>query len=169
MELRRVNVQLLTTALPVMTESYGAEHWAPVRGFESLYEVSDLGRVRSLDRVVELRDHPKLKTRTMRGRLLFQKINRPAAGAYKRMQVALWRQNKEHTMNVARLVAEAFIPNPNNAPFVLHLDDDATNNVVSNLAWGDHAENVRQMVERSRTRSGADHPGYKHGRYANKG
>ena len=167
MELRRVNAQLPTTALPVMTESYGAERWAPVRGFEGLYEVSDLGRVRSLDRVVELHGHPKLKTRIMRGRLLFQKTNRPAAGAYKRMQVALWKQNKEHTMNVARLVAEAFIPNPNGAPFVLHLDDDATNNVVANLAWGDHAENVRQMVQRSRTRSGPDHPAYKHGRYAN--
>ncbi len=169
MELRRVNAQLLTTALPVMIESYGAEHWAPVRGFEGLYEVSDLGRVRSLDRLVELRNHPKLKTRTMRGRLLFQKINRPASGAYRRMQVALWKQNKEYTVNVARLVAEAFIPNPECAPFVLHRDDDATNNVASNLEWGDHAENVRQMVQRKRTRSGRDHPGYKHGRYASKG
>lgn len=71
--LRRINAQPMTTALPVMTESYGAERWMPVAGFEGLYEVSDWGRVRSLDRVIALKNHPKLKQRTMRGRLLFQK------------------------------------------------------------------------------------------------
>lgn len=168
-ELRRVNAQLLTTALPVMCESYGAERWAPVVGFEGLYEVSDQGRVRSLDRVVPLQGHPTLKQRTMRGRVLFQKTNRPAAGPYKRKQVALWKENREHTMNVARLVAEAFLPNPDNAPLVLHLDDDATNNRLSNLAWGDQAENVRQAVERNRFPSGSDHHNYRHGRYCQQG
>ena len=152
-----------------MTESYGAERWAPVAGFEGLYEVSDQGRVRSLDRIVPLLGHPTLKARTMRGRVLFQKTNRPAGGNYKRKQVTLCKGNKEHTMNVARLVAKAFIPNPDDAPFVLHLDDDATNNVVSNLQWGDHLENVRQVVERNRMPSGPRHHNYKHGRYASLG
>lgn len=170
MELRRVNAQLLTTALPVMIESYAAERWLPVVGFEGLYEVSDHGRVRSVDRVVKLVGHPKLKQRTMRGRVLFQKTNRPRLeGAYQRKQVALWKQNREHTMNVARVVAEAFLPNPGNAPLVLHLDDDATNNRLSNLAWGDQAENVRQAVERNRFPSGSDHHNYRHGKYASKG
>lgn len=168
-ELRRVNAQLLTTALPVMTESYGAERWTPVVGFEGLYEVSDHGRVRSLDRVVPLQGHPTLKQRTMRGRILFQKTNRPAAGSYKRKQVALWKDNREHTANVARLVAEAFLPNPQHMPYVLHLDDDATNNCVWNLQWGDQAENVRQAVERRRFPSGLDHHNYRHGKYASKG
>ena len=167
--LRRVNAQPLTTAVSVMTKSYGVERWAPVFGFEGLYEVSDQGRVRSLDRVVPLHGHPTLKERTMRGRVLFQKTNRPAAGNYKRKQVALWKDNKEQTVNVARLVAEAFIPNPNGAPLVLHLDDDATNNAVTNLEWGDHLENVRQLVERNRMPSGQQHHNYKHGRYASKG
>jgi hypothetical protein len=152
-----------------MTKSYGAERWAPVACFENFYEVSDQGRVRSLDRIVLLHDHPTLKERTMRGRVLFQKTNRPANGNYKRKQVSLWKDNKEHTMNVARLVAEAFIPNPDGAPFVLHLDDDATNNVVSNLQWGDHFENVRQVIERNRMPSGPCHHNYKHGRYASRG
>jgi hypothetical protein len=167
--LRRVNAQPLTTALPVMTESYAAEQWMPVLGFEGLYKVSDQGHVKSLDRVVQLTGHPTIKARTIKGRILFQKTNRPAAGAYKRKQVALWKDNKEHTMNVARLVAEAFIPNPDGAPFVLHLDDDATNNVVSNLQWGDHLENVRQVIERNRMPSGPCHHNYKHGRYASRG
>jgi len=166
-ELRRVNVQLLTTALPVMTESYGAERWLPVVGFEGLYEVSDHGRVRSVDRFVALENHPTLKGRTMKGRLLYQKVNRPLAGGnYKRKQVALWKNNREHTRNVARLVAEAFIPNPNGFDLVLHLDDNATNNHVSNLQWGDQQENVRQLVERRRMPRGVRHHNYSHGLYA---
>ena len=169
MGLRRSNAQPMTTALPVMTKFYAAEHWMPVRGFDGLYEVSNYGRVRSLDRVVLLHGHPTLKQRTMKGRLLFLKTNRPAGGAYRRHQVALWKNNVEHTYNVARLVAEAFLPNPDDLPYVLHLDDDATNNYVKNLAWGDRAENVRQAVERKRFPSGERHHAYSHGRYASKG
>ena len=170
LRLRRVNAQPLTTALPVMIESYAAERWLPVVGFEGLYEVSDYGRVRSVDRVVKLDGHPKLKQRTMRGRILFQKTNRPvAAGSYVRKQVALWKHNREHTANVARLVAEAFLPNPDCLPFVLHLDDDATNNCVSNLEWGNHAENIRQALERRRFPTGTAHHNYRHGKYASKG
>jgi hypothetical protein len=167
--LRRVNAQPLTTALPVMTKSYAAEQWAPIVGFEGLYEVSDQGRVRSLDRIVQLTGHPTLKARTMKGRILFQKTNRPAAGAYARKQVALWKNNTEHTMNVARLVAEAFLPNPDAMPLVLHLDDDATNNRIENLQWGDRAENVRQAVDRNRFPSGPRHHNYTHGRYVSRG
>lgn len=152
-----------------MAESYGAERWAPVVAFEGLYEVSNQGRVRSVDRVVQLQGHPTLKQRTMRGRILFQKTNRPAGGAYKRKQVALWKDNREHTANVARLVAEAFLPNPHRLPYVLHLDDDATNNCAWNLEWGDRAENVRQAVERRRFPRGVDHHNYRHGKYASKG
>ena len=142
-----------------MTQSYATECWLPVVGFESYYEVSSLGQVRSLERTLQLTNHPRLKERTFKARILFQKSNRPAGGekGYVRMQVALWKENKEYTRNVARLVAEAFIPNHHGAPFVLHLDDDATNNRVGNLQWGDHAENVRQAVERGRYPSGELH------------
>ena len=103
----------------------------------------------------------------MKGRLLYQKVNRPLAGGnYKRKQVALWKNNKEHTRNVARLVAEAFIPNPDGFDLVLHLDDNATNNHVSNLQWGDQQENVRQLVERRRMPRGSQHHNYSHGLYA---
>lgn len=163
--LRRVNAQPMTTALPVMTKSYAAERWLPVVGFESVYEVSDYGRVRSVDRVVALKNHPKLKYRTMRGRVLFQKTNLPSGRGYKRKQVCLCKENREFTFNVARLVAEAFLPNPENKPFVLHLNDDATDNRVQNLQWGDHAENVRQALERNRFPAGASHHNYVHGRY----
>jgi len=150
-----------------MTESYGVERWLPVVGFEGLYEVSDHGRVRSVDRFVALENHPKLKGRTMKGKILYQKLNRPVAnGNYKRKQVCLWKNNKEYTRNVARLVAEAFLPKQDGFDWVLHLDDDATNNHLWNLQWGDQEENVRQVVERQRMPRGPRHHNYSHGLYS---
>jgi len=149
-----------------MTEFYLAEQWLPVVGFEGLYEVSDQGRVRSVDRIIQIKNHPKQKERLLRGKILYQKINRPAGHGYERSHVALWKENEEYTKKVARLVAEAFLPNPNNFPFVLHLNDDATDNRASNLEWGDHLENVRQAVERNRYPLAEMHHNYVHGRYA---
>ena len=145
-----------------MTQSYATECWLPVVGFEGRYEVSSFGQVRSLERTLQLTSHPRLKERTFKARVLSQKVNTPHSkkNGYTRMQVCLWKENKEYTRNVARLVAEAFIPNHHGAPFVLHLDDDATNNRVGNLQWGDHAENVRQAVERGRYASGKLHWNY---------
>lgn len=140
-----------------MTEFYAAERWLPIAGFEGLYEVSDFGRVRSLDRIVESRNHPLQKKRLLRGRILAQRVNKPTSASYKRMQVKLYKENKLHTFNVARLVAQAFIPNPKKHPFVLHLDDDATNNKIDNLEWGTHEENVRQAAERNRMKYGQEH------------
>ena len=161
------NAQLLTTALPVMTESYSAEHWAPVLGFEGYYEVSTWGQVRSVERLITLTDHPKLKERTIKSRILKQRVNIPSKKhRYTRMQVKLWKNNKEKTMYVSRLVAEAFIPNPDNLPMVLHFDDNAENNKVENLTWGTHVENMKQAAERGRFPRGAKHHNYVHGRFA---
>lgn len=140
-----------------MQQSYQEESWRPIAGFEGLYEVSNLGQIRSVERVIETPLHPTQKTKRVRSRVLSQKVNRPAGGNYKRKLVSLWKGNIEHTKNVAKLVAQAFIENPENCDFVLHLDDDATNNAVWNLQWGDHKENVRQAVERRRYRSGDCH------------
>jgi hypothetical protein len=133
------------------------EEWRPVVGFEGLYEVSSLGRVRGLERVIDTPSHPSQKTKTIPARILAQKINRPHGKGYARCMVALCSGGRQLTRNVARLVAEAFLDNPNGFDCVLHLDDDATNNQLSNLEWGDHAENVRQAVDRRRYRSGDQH------------
>lgn len=140
-----------------MTEFYAAERWLPIAGFEGLYEVSDFGRVRSLDRIIESRDHPRQRQRLLRGRLLRQTTNKPTESCYIRKQVKLCKGNDSSTFNVARLVAQAFIPNPLNYPFVLHLDDDATNNKASNLEWGTHQENCFQAASRDRMRYGQEH------------
>ena len=141
-----------------MTESYPAEQWAPIKGFESFYEVSTQGQVRALERTVIAERGGKPHTRKYRGRIVAQAVNTPTRErAYKRMQVVLHKNNKPYTFKVARLVATAFIQNPNNLPFVLHLDDDATNNNVKNLEWGDHVENVRQAADRYRCSYGERH------------
>jgi hypothetical protein len=93
----------------------------------------------------------------MRGRLIAQKTNKQSGRDYRRKQVCLSKDGKDYTFNVARLVAQAFIPNSFNYPFVLHLDDDATNNNVANLQWGTHNENCRQAALRDRLKYGQEH------------
>lgn len=63
------------------------------------------------------------------------------------IDVSMWRDNRRHHRYMHRLVAEAFIPNPNNYPLVRHLDDDPSNNCVENLAWGTSRDNVRDCIE----------------------
>ena len=97
--------------------------WKSVRGYEGLYEVSNLGRVRSLKRA------------TTSGVVLKQAMKR----GY--MHVCLSKENRPSTKSVHRLVAEAFIANPMDKPVVNHLDGDKTNNAVSNLEWATYSEN----------------------------
>lgn len=58
---------------------------------------------------------------------------------------------------VHRLVAQAFIPNPDNLPFACHKDDDPSNNCVENLFWGTQLDNMQDKVRKGRQSAGADH------------
>lgn len=132
------------------------EIWRDVVGFEGLYAVSNRGRVKSLPRTVIVHGTQQ-QHKIIKERILKQAINVPAGGAYTRYVVGLCKEGKRITRNAARLVAEAFVPNPNKYPCVLHRDDNALNNTVSNLEWGTLQENSRQAAERGRTRSGEAH------------
>lgn len=114
------------------------EEWLPVVGWEGLYEVSETGRVRSLDRVVNSRWG---KTRVVPGRELspYMDVDR-----YPVFTLAI--RGKRKNRKASRLVAEAFIPNPDGFRNVLHNDDVKTNNVVTNLRWGTLAENVADSI-----------------------
>lgn len=90
------------------------EIWKDVKGFEGVYQVSNNGRVRSLRRNIILR----------------QGITRKG---YK--MVILCTNNIPKNYSIHRLVAEAFLPNPNNLHFVNHKDENKTNNCVDNLEW----------------------------------
>ncbi len=102
------------------------ERWASIAGHEGHYEVSDLGRVRSLDRLVVRRSVPT----TLKGKLL-----RPGKGSHGYLIVVLCGAYGRRTYTVHRLVAEAFIPNQEGFPQVNHRDGCKENCLASNLEW----------------------------------
>lgn len=114
------------------------ENWKQVVGWEDLYEVSDLSRVRSLDRWVE-RGHtgPYL----LKSKVLKTQVHRQGYSV-----VTLSRDGFKRTVKVHRLVADAFIDNPEGHPLVLHGSNGITDNRPENLRWGTHSDNNYDTV-----------------------
>ena len=96
------------------------EEWRDIIGYEGKYQVSNLGRVKSL--------------KNTRGNYR-EKILKPGKDAKGYKQVSLYKNGKGKMYKIHRLVAIAFIPNPNNYPMINHKDEDKTNNCVDNLEW----------------------------------
>lgn len=118
------------------------EIWKPIIGYEGLYEVSSMGRVRSLDRITSYISRTQegkeyTTTHTHKGKLMKQHNNH---FGYK--VIALCINGKYRTCMVHRLVAEAFTPNPNNYPIVNHKDENKQNNCVENLEWCTQQYNI---------------------------
>ena len=99
------------------------EEWRDIEGYEGLYQVSNYGRVKSLKHLDELVLKPSKKRNGYLG-------------------VVLCENGNTHSFGVHRLVAEVFIPNPQNLPQVNHKDEDKTNNRVENLEWCSSKYNV---------------------------
>lgn len=115
------------------------EVWKPVQGYEGIYEVSNLGRVRSLDRVAENRWGT---TRPIPGTIRTIAVKREGY-----CFVNLFRKSKGKPMYVHRLVALAFLPNPDNLPQVNHKDGDKLNNALTNLEWCSKSDNCRHAID----------------------
>lgn len=102
-----------------------------VKGYEDCYIVHDDGRVESLDRYVEKKyKSGKVCKNFIKGRLLKHVINNRGYHC-----VNLYKNGVNKRFLVSRLVAQAFIPNPNNLPEVDHIDENKDNNRVGNLQW----------------------------------
>lgn len=101
------------------------ELWQDIDGYEGLYMISNLGRVKSL--------HGK-------GRILKQ------SNSNEYSHVSLYKNGNGKTLLVHRLVGNAFVPNPENKPEINHKDGNKRNNVVTNLEWVTARENQNHSI-----------------------
>ena len=114
------------------------EEWRDIKGFEGFYQVSNFGRVRSLDCLKPAPMNSKRKTYIKKGTIL--KTNTDKRG-YE--IVRLNYHGKHRQTRIHRLVAEAFIDNPNRFPAINHIDENKKNNMVENLEWCSYSYNSR--------------------------
>lgn len=121
-------------------EDLEGEVWKDVVGYEGLYEVSNLGRIRThKDKVTYTERHG---IRKWKQRIIKQKFQKRVRSEKYDARVTIWKDGKEKTFLVSRLVARAFLENPLNLPQVNHIDGEPTNNNVLNLEWCSEKENV---------------------------
>lgn len=115
------------------------EEWKDIKGYEGLYQISNFGRVKSLIGW----NGKKYISREKILKVSRQGINK----TYCRYKVDLIKDGKRKNFKVHRLVAEAFIPNPNNYKEVNHKDSNPLNNCVYNLEWCDHEYNIKHSID----------------------
>jgi hypothetical protein len=115
------------------------ETWLPVPGYESLYEVSDHGRVRSMDRLQRRGPAPGMCYR--RGRIL-----KPMRSTVGRLKVGLYSGGARRMFLIHRLVLEAFVGPCPDGMEACHYDDDPDNNHLSNLRWDTRLANRADLV-----------------------
>ena len=114
------------------------EIWKDIKDYEGLYQVSNLGRVKSLERI------------TRHGHLWKERLLKICYNPANYKIVILAKDGKNKTRLVHRLVAEAFIPNPDNLPQINHKDENPTNSCVDNLEWCTNKYNVNYGTRNER-------------------
>lgn len=115
------------------------EMWKDIEGYEGLYQVSSLGRVKSLERLV--------KNNKKGGfRLIKEKVLSLCSSGRKYYYVTLNKGFSRQKVYIHRLVAEAFLPNPENKPCIDHINTIKTDNRIENLKWVTAHENTQNPI-----------------------
>jgi len=115
------------------------EEWKPIKRYETLYEISSFGRVKSKDRFT--------RNGTSGGYIRKGKILKLGSNPAGYAIIGLHKNNKQKFFPVHRLVAQAFIPNPENKPQINHIDGNKRNNNICNLEWATRSENMKHAVK----------------------
>lgn len=118
------------------------ESWKNIKGYETFYKISSLGRVKSLAKTITRKDG-EVKN-------LSEKIIKPFLTKKGYKQIVLTKEGTKKKHYIHRLVAQAFIPNPNNLPEVNHINEDKLDNDVVNLEWLSRIDNMRHGTVQAR-------------------
>lgn len=113
------------------------EIWKAIDGYDGLYEVSNFGRIRSLER------------KAIDGRIVREKILNPTKSQCPYLSVMLVKGKDKKRISVHRIVAKTFLDNPYKHDVVNHLDGNKINNHAANLEWCTHGYNVRHAIQQN--------------------
>ena len=121
------------------------ERWREIPGYENLYEASDLGNIRTC--YGKTTSSARFQCRVWKQRIMKQKYQTRRSGHGEDARITLWKDGKEHTHLVARLVALTWCQGYFDGATVNHIDGNPLNNCASNLEWVSLGENIRAGFE----------------------
>lgn len=124
------------------------EIWKDIKGYEGSYQVSNLGNVKSLDR--EMMVNGGIKQ-------YYSQVRKPSVMKDGYLAMTLWRDSKGKSLRVSRLVAAAFLENPDGYDQVNHKDGIKENNNVDNLEWCSSSQNAQHALRVGLRKSGENH------------
>lgn len=104
------------------------ELWKDIPDFEGYYQASNLGRIRSVDRYVKYKNTDGVALR--KGKILSPKTSKKGY-----LETTLMKEGKNYYKRIHQLIASAFLPNPNNYPYINHINENKKDNRVENLEW----------------------------------